>query len=105
MITRRGKRSSQGILIERPLGICPKCGNSVYVSEALHIADIVWTCPSDLNPLHSFFFFSDVTEEQKEARGDLSNCPSVHDFDGGFCKRKCHLPIHPECYDDNAQAY
>jgi hypothetical protein len=77
---------------EKPVGICPACGESVFNSRETD--GPVWTCPCDLNKNNPFWQPSDVTEEMMEKDGCYSYCWSEH---GGYCED--HMPLHSECYD------
>ena len=45
--------NNEGVLMEKPLGVCPECGDVVYASEEIDGVfekKIAWVCASDLHP-------------------------------------------------------
>jgi predicted amidophosphoribosyltransferase len=77
------------MLQDKPIGICPACGETVSRDE-----DEVWTCPRDLSPANPYREPSDVTEDQMQQDQVFSLCYENH---GGFCSD--HMPLHAACYD------
>jgi len=95
------------MLQERPVGICPACGESVFNSREPD--GPVWTCPSDLSPDNPYYEELpddyQTTEEEKERSGYFANCPDQRPG-GGACPfawsvgaPACHMPLHSACYD------
>lgn len=85
------------MVTEKPVGICPSCGNTVFASRETD--GPVWICPADLNPKNAYWSPSEVTEDMKEKDGDYSCCPSSHCLDGGYCEIDKHMPLHSACYN------
>ena len=83
-------------LTEKPVGICPACGESVFNSREPD--GPVWTCPADLSPSNGYWEPTPdgITEELRESSGIYSNC--AEDFDG-FAGCYERLPLHGACYD------
>jgi hypothetical protein len=75
----------------RPLGICPACGETVKRNE-----DVVWTCPCDLDPKNAYWESSPITEDQCEADGWYSLCANEHP--GWTCFLE-ELPLHSTCHE------
>lgn len=87
------------MLTERPVGVCPSCGNTVFASREVEDGP-VWICPADLSPQNAYWVPSNVTERQKKKDGDYSCCLSAHGLDGDYCAMYNHLPLHLACYNE-----
>lgn len=61
--------NTTGVLTEKPVGICPACGQAVYNSDEGSDGP-VWTCPSDLSPQNAFYQKSPVTGYHKRRHQD-----------------------------------
>lgn len=84
---------------EKPVGICPECGEAVYNS---HEGDAgpVWTCPADLsegNPYHKPTIMTAEQIEQNEHEGYFGLCCEDSGNNRGSCYDR--LPLHSACYD------
>jgi hypothetical protein len=89
--------SPDGVLVEKPLGLCPHCGNMVYASEEIDGVfekRIAWVCASDLDPEHVYYQASDVTPEEMQQAWHDTHCPKAY---GRTCSR-AHFPLHQQCY-------
>jgi hypothetical protein len=105
------------MITEKPVGICPACGEAVFSSREGDDGP-VWTCRSDLQTTNPFYEELpedwQTTEEQKEEDGYYANCPEgrpcheascggkpghwhqcPHEYPGG----PGHMPLHAACYD------
>lgn len=104
------------MLTEKPVGLCPACGEAVFASREEPDGP-VWTCPSDLAESNLFYELMpdeswETSEAEKEAMGYFANCPSMwprktingRDFAPSVCPHEYpggpgHLPLHGACYD------
>jgi len=80
------------MLTEKPLGICPACGQTVFNGEN----EPIWVCPTNIDKSNPYYQapIVEITAEQQEEQGLVSQCGS----DFGTC---CHedLPLHRKCYE------
>ncbi len=87
--------NADGLLAEKPLGICPSCGEAVYASEEQDSRSgrVIWVCASDLDPRHICYQVSEVTPEEMARAFNPSHCPQEY---GRSCSLD-HFPLHGHC--------
>ena len=84
-------------LKEKPVGICPACGEAVFNSRETD--GPVWTCPADLARNNPYWEppIVETTEAEKEAAGFFGECCEDSGANSGACYGR--LPLHAACYD------
>lgn len=84
-------------LNEKPVGICPACGESVFNSRETD--GPVWTCPADLNEANPYREtpLIEWSEAEREAMGYFGNCLEDTGDNHGSCYER--LPLHSACYE------
>lgn len=90
--------ATKTMLREKPVGTCPACGESVFLSREPD--GPVWTCPADLASSNPYWEpplppFDTITEAERDALGYFGNCRE--DTGDGCCYDR--MPLHSACYE------